>query len=394
VPVRRLDSSVLGRVERTPQGGIKVPARVTRVGVFAYKMGDGTTRRELRPPEEVFAPESLSSLNDAPVTDLHPGEPVTPANWRAYSIGHVSTPAVRAGDFVETTLAVQDGSSIAKIDNGERAEVSLGYQCEVEDAAGDFNGEQYDAIQRSIRYNHVAIGPVGWGRAGRAVALRLDSADGYIEEKEDATMKIKIGGKEYEIGSPEATKALADLEGKAARTDALEAEIKTAKRGKLVEAVKTLRMRAGKRLDEAEAKAVESASDLDLMLMLLKTDPSFDAENTDEAYVRGCFAAYVKRAAADTTSTDEPVDEPLDSTTTDPVPSITAPAPDLDRALDSINAVRPRKVPPTSKTSPKSAADKTRTDAEDDALDSDKARQRMIEDNRKAGTSALRLVRK
>jgi hypothetical protein len=130
------------------------------------------------------------------------------------------------------------------------------------------------------------------------------------------------------------------------------------------------------------------------MLMLLKTDPSFDAENTDEAYVRGCFAAYVKRAAADTTSTDEPVDEPLDSTTTDPVPSITAPAPDLDRALDSINAVRPRKVPPTSKTSPKSAADKTRTDAEDDALDSDKARQRMIEDNRKAGTSALRLVRK
>ena len=34
---------------------------LTRVGIFEYRRPDGSIRRELRLPEEVFAPESLAS---------------------------------------------------------------------------------------------------------------------------------------------------------------------------------------------------------------------------------------------------------------------------------------------------------------------------------------------
>lgn len=37
------------------------------------------------------------------------------------------------------------------------------------------NGEHYDAIQRNIVVNHIALGPKGWGRAGPEVAVKTDS---------------------------------------------------------------------------------------------------------------------------------------------------------------------------------------------------------------------------
>jgi hypothetical protein len=159
---------------------------VTRVGVLTYYR-DGKAIRELRPAEEVFSPESLSTLRDAPVTDDHPwnepGQKVTPANARALRRGHVSGEPRRDSDKIAAELVIDDAELIERIDTGLR-EVSCGYNCDTDETPGVYRGESYDRIQRNIRYNHVAI--VRRGRAGSDVRIRLDSEDNAEIEDEDA----------------------------------------------------------------------------------------------------------------------------------------------------------------------------------------------------------------
>lgn len=182
MPQRYDAGGTLGEVQRTSTGGIVVPAALTRVGVFAYRQSDGSVRRELRCPEEVYAADSLASLADVPVTEDHPPELVTPSNVRRYARGHARTDAhpEHATGLVTGTLVIQDADTIARIDSGALRETSLGYSMDLDPTPGTYRGQAYDAVQRNIRYNHVALGPVGWGRAGREVALRLDAGDAVM----------------------------------------------------------------------------------------------------------------------------------------------------------------------------------------------------------------------
>ena len=71
--VFRLDFNGTSKTfKRTPQGFLRVNARLTKSGVFNYE-----NTREYRPDEEVFRADSLESLKGAPVTDLHPSESAT-----------------------------------------------------------------------------------------------------------------------------------------------------------------------------------------------------------------------------------------------------------------------------------------------------------------------------
>lgn len=169
----RSDASALGNVRKTRQGGIIVPANLTRTGVFVYDYADGTRVRELRHPDEVFKAGSLETLASAPITVLHPGE-VTPANYRQVNVGHVDGTPKQSGTFVAADLRVQDADTIAKVDSKELTEISCGYRCNVVLDSGTYNGELYDARQTDMVYNHVAIGPKDWGRAGSEVKIRLD----------------------------------------------------------------------------------------------------------------------------------------------------------------------------------------------------------------------------
>lgn len=106
--VLRFDAGTIGKLERTPVGGVRVPARVTRSGVLEYRRQDGTTSREWRPPEEVFAADSLASLADAAVTVGHPAAGrVTPESYRGDAVGYVREAGRADGRFVATMLAVQ-----------------------------------------------------------------------------------------------------------------------------------------------------------------------------------------------------------------------------------------------------------------------------------------------
>ena len=175
--VNRFDVAEIGKPVRTPQGFLRVAAFLTRAGVFEYKRHDGSMARELRPPEEVFRADSLASLSAAPLTDLHPTEMVSPKNVRTLRVGHVGEAVRQDGNLVAASVTIEDEEVIARVERGDRREISCGYQCRLDVTAGDYNGQRYDAVQRDIVYNHAALGPRNWGRAGSEVALRLDSGD-------------------------------------------------------------------------------------------------------------------------------------------------------------------------------------------------------------------------
>ena len=125
--------------KRTPQGFLRVNARLTKTGIFSYDH-----RREYRPDEEVFKADSLESLKGAPVTDLHPSERgggvvLTPTNAKTYIVG-LTESINRDGPYLKGSLIIFHEDTIKAIESGERKEISLGYQCQINPTPGVYNG--------------------------------------------------------------------------------------------------------------------------------------------------------------------------------------------------------------------------------------------------------------
>jgi len=153
-----------------------VPARVAKVGVLRYQDADGNTWGELVPESTLFAADSMATLCGVAVTDLHPAKPVTAETRRTLQRGHVGDTVTRDGDYLRAPVYVTDGDAIALVQSGQRRDVSCGYECELDETPGSYNGVPYDRVQRDRVYNHLGIGPEGWGRAGTDVALKMDGA--------------------------------------------------------------------------------------------------------------------------------------------------------------------------------------------------------------------------
>jgi hypothetical protein len=84
---------------------------------------------------------------------------------------------------------------------GER-QLSQGYQCDLREEPGTWNGEAYDAIQLNRRYNHLA--QVVAGRAGPECALKFDSSqlnESQTPTREEpvALTKISFDGQEFQV---------------------------------------------------------------------------------------------------------------------------------------------------------------------------------------------------
>lgn len=291
----RCDAATLKEPLKSAAGYLRIPARLTRVGIFSYVNADGTTTREFRPPEEVFSQDSLDSLRLAPVTRGHPsdGKGVYPERARAVARGAVGEQIARDGDFVEATLGVFDSDLISAIERGDEREVSCGYLRAFDPTPGEYNGERYDGVQRNIRYNHVAI--VTKGRAGPDVALRMDEQQKGPEGK-GGTMgvKVKVGDKEFEVAQEVAdalTAQAADgsqaLQREQARADAAEAQVKQLPA--LVKARVALERAASVAV---EAEKMDAMSDRQIKeAVIAKAFPDLKCDGRDDAYVDGLFAA-------------------------------------------------------------------------------------------------------
>lgn len=208
MPALRLDTAApLRRVVETPQGGLRVEAAVSRAGVLRYRDTAGQEWAELVPAEELGAEDSLATLRGATVTDLHPPGLVTADTYRDVAVGHVHDDARVEGGFLVATLTVNDAAEVARIRAGERKDTSAGYVCDLDETPGVTpEGESYQRVQRNRRYNHVGLGPEGWGRAGSDVGLRLDggAVAVRVDPAEDRMKKtIKLRGKELHLDMAE-----------------------------------------------------------------------------------------------------------------------------------------------------------------------------------------------
>lgn len=255
----RLDAIKLPAVSKTAEGYLRGDAAVTRAGVFQYRRADGSIRRELRHPTEVFDADSLDSLRMIPVTIGHPGL-VTAATAKQVSVGATGEQARVRGGHVVTSVNITDESAVRTIEAGKR-DLSLGYTAEVIEEPGTYDGEPYDARQTKIRYNHLGI--VDSARAGPGARLRLDGEDAQLVTDEGANMglvKIKLDGIDYEA-SPEVANALTKAQ---ARADAAESTAKAAaeKAAADVAAAQALTTKATARADEAEAALKKHQAEL------------------------------------------------------------------------------------------------------------------------------------
>ncbi len=153
---------------------MRVDGVFTRAGVFVYRNQDGTERRELRPPDEVFRSDALESFALVPVTDDHPPTLVRKDNRKEYEKGYTLEDARRDDDLVVGSLVVTDEALINKMEAG-KVGLSCGYEVDLDETPGTHPVYgRYDAVQRNIRGNHLAL--VHNPRAGQEARVRMDAA--------------------------------------------------------------------------------------------------------------------------------------------------------------------------------------------------------------------------
>ncbi len=170
--VQRLDSITLDKTYFTEEGYLVDHPIVTSVGVFVYHNPDGTERRELRLPEEVFATRSLASYKGKPVIVTHDAGYVDKDNVQEEHIGTILSEGYQDGNDVRAEIIIHDTDAVK---NAGLRELSLGYSLSLEETAGVWNGQPYDAIQRDIEINHLAL--VDKARAGEQARLNIDGED-------------------------------------------------------------------------------------------------------------------------------------------------------------------------------------------------------------------------
>lgn len=304
--IRFTDRATIGDVKTTGEGYVSTVARAVRSGIQEYTgeelgIADMDVVRVYRSPEEVFSRDSLHSFSHATVTVNHPPVLVNSENWKDYAAGEVSTEALRDGEFIALPLILKDKAAIDAANSG-KAELSAGYTAEIEMQDGVTpNGEKYDAIQKNIRINHLAlvdqaragsqarIGDTAenWGAAplttkpkeevkmadlktvvvdGQAVQVAADGVDTIT--KMIADHKSAIDAKDEAIGTLKAS--LADAESKVLSDEDLDAKVK-----ELADA-KANREKAQELWGD---EAIEGASDAEISGMLKVAD---QAKPTDD----------------------------------------------------------------------------------------------------------------
>lgn len=184
--VIRLDSLPLNQTYFTPEGYLMDRPILTSTGIFEYSNPDGSVRRELRLPEEVFAAESLASYQGKPVIITHDAGLVDKDNVHKHQIGTILTGGYRSGDDVRAEIIIHDTDEMRHCG---LKELSLGYNLTLDETPGEWNGQHYDAIQRDIRINHLAL--VREARAGEQARLNIDGRDPARTLKGGKVMKKK-----------------------------------------------------------------------------------------------------------------------------------------------------------------------------------------------------------
>lgn len=318
-----LDAASTARI--CADGALVAEVFAARTGIQTYLPSEtappatftGDQVRVYRPAEEVFSRDSLASYAAAPVTVNHPSVMVDAANWREYGVGEINGDIARDGERVRVPVIVRDASAVQKAQTTHK-QLSMGYSCKLDWTPGTTpDGQAYDAIQREIRINHIALVPAARG----GPELRI--VDERPASKEPA-MKIRIGDAEVDATNGEAVRIAVDglntkLTDATKQVGALSADLATANtaiqtkdgeiaalKQQLADATDPAKIAAR---DAARATVVDAAKAL---VPTIVTDGKSDAEirkeaviaklgdsfkDAADAMIEGAFAALTKDAA-------------------------------------------------------------------------------------------------
>lgn len=149
---------------------------ISKVGVFDYlgfEIGAPIPEKiykVYRPQEELASTETINSFKLMPFVDEHEmlGKDGTPAETKGIQ-GVIGEQVYFEYPYLRSNIKILSNSALNQIDGG-KIELSPGYRCIYDFTPGEFNGERYDAIQRHIRANHLAL--VDEGRTGADVAVQ------------------------------------------------------------------------------------------------------------------------------------------------------------------------------------------------------------------------------
>lgn len=304
--VRRLDSIKLDQNDKTyftNEGYLIDHPILTSCGIFEYTNPDGSIRRELRLPEHVFAEESLKTYKGKPIIITHEAGVVNKSNVDREQIGTILTDGYQDGDDVRAEIIIHDTDAMKECG---LKELSLGYNLDLVEEPGTWNGEPYDAIQTNIAINHLAL--VASARAGEQARLNIDGseepelkggkvmkqtpntsrADGgealSPEEMEQAIAEYKARkAKEAGAGDPPAS----DGEGAAEEKPAAEEAEPTAEESgkspeEIAQMVKDRRDRRDNNPEDVEGcKGVMAQQDEDIDMLLACLEKMLAEEKTD-----------------------------------------------------------------------------------------------------------------
>ena len=260
--VQRYDSVPIRDYHFDDQTGFLYVYRVPIAGAMVqkYVKSDGSEEMEAKLPEEILSDSTVSSANSKPVTDGHHGL-VTKDNSHDLMKGFTASNGHVEGNMLYNDITITDPNLISQIKNGSKRELSIGFETQMDPTSGTYNGAKYDAVQRNIRINHVAVVPKG--RAGHEVRLIGDSAEAVdqVEPSEEKgnqmeTRVVRADGQNITGAADDVdkiTKLDADNSAKAKQIADLDAQIK-----KLQSEKAQLQGDAdasAKKADEAQAKA-------------------------------------------------------------------------------------------------------------------------------------------
>lgn len=196
--VRRRDCIRLDVNDRTfftEEGYLVDHPVVTSCGIFEYINPDGSIRRELRLPENVFSETSLKTYKGKPIIITHDAEVVNKENVDREQVGTILSEGYRDKEDVRAEIIIHNTDAMKQ--RGFK-ELSLGYNLDLIEQPGTWNGEPYDAIQTNIVINHLAL--VASARAGEQARLNIDSSDeqelkgGKLKMSDDKNKSVRTDG--------------------------------------------------------------------------------------------------------------------------------------------------------------------------------------------------------
>ena len=222
-------------------GSVEARSIITSIGVFPYKLPNGTIRHELRTSEEVFSKVSLDSMANMPIYIGHKyddkGKLIKDeAKRKEMAVGYTSESVNGNNVFDSADLKVTRADGVEAIKKGMQS-LSVGYDCEVIPESGVWCGIHYDAIQKNIVNDHLALCYVG--RQGDQAVIHMDSEDAILVDDAAVVAAEDKNSKEKEMANKrtiqldsvdyEADEAVIDaLKKVEARADSLDKEVKAA----------------------------------------------------------------------------------------------------------------------------------------------------------------------